>query len=113
MRNQRGGDEVKIDDDADGSSATTGMTDDVNLRVREAQFRNVSVEVSAWIGKTRLSFGELSALRPGHVIELDQAVGAPIEIVLNREVVLARGEVVEVGDEYGVRITEIVSDKGV
>ncbi|MGC8510907.1 MAG: FliM/FliN family flagellar motor switch protein [Acidimicrobiales bacterium] len=85
---------------------------EASLRVREAQFRNVSVEVSAWIGKTRLSFGELSALRPGHVVELDQAVGAPIEIVLNREVVLARGEVVEVGDEYGVRITEIVVDQG-
>jgi flagellar motor switch protein FliN len=83
---------------------------DDRLRVREAQFRNVSVEVSVWIGKTRLSFGELSDLRPGHVIELDQAVGAPVEIVLNREVVLARGEVVEVGDEYGVRITEILSD---
>jgi flagellar motor switch protein FliN len=83
------------------------------LRVREAQFRNVSVEVSVWIGKTRLSFGELGDLRPGHVIELDQAVGAPVEIVLNREVILARGEVVEVGDEYGVRITEIVSDKAV
>ncbi len=80
-------------------------------RVREAQFRHVSVEVSVWIGKTRLSFGELSDLRPGHVIELDQAVGAPVEIVLNREVVLARGEVVEVGDEYGVRITEILSDQ--
>jgi flagellar motor switch protein FliN len=84
---------------------------DERLRVREAQFRNVSVEVSVWIGKTRRSFGELSDLRPGHVIELDQAVGAPVEIVLNREVVLARGEVVEVGDEYGVRITEIISDK--
>lgn len=79
--------------------------------IREAQFRNVSVEVSAWIGKTRLTFGELSDLRPGRIIELDQAVGAPIEIVLNREVVLARGEVVEVGDEYGIRITEIISDK--
>lgn len=87
--------------------------EDEGLRVREAQFRNVSVEVSVWIGKTRLSFGELRDLRPGHVIELDQAVGAPVEIVLNREVVLARGEVVEVGDEYGVRITEIVSDKAV
>lgn len=83
------------------------------MRIREAQFRNVSVEVSAWIGKTRLSFGELGNLRTGQVIELDQAVGAPIEIVLNREVVLARGEVVEVGDEYGVRITEIVSETGV
>jgi flagellar motor switch protein FliN len=87
-------------------------TEEDKMRVRETQFRNVSVEVSAWIGKTRLSFGELGELRPGHIIELDQAVGAPIEIVLNREVVLARGEVVEVGDEYGVRITEILSDKG-
>jgi flagellar motor switch protein FliN/FliY len=89
------------------------MSDDERRRAREAQFRNVSVEVSAWIGKTRLSFGELSDLRPGQVIELDQAVGAPIEIVLNREVLLARGEVVEVGDEYGVRITEIIADKAV
>jgi flagellar motor switch protein FliN/FliY len=88
------------------------VNEEDKMRVREAQFRNVSVEVSAWIGKTRLSFGELGELRPGHIIELDQAVGAPIEIVLNREVVLARGEVVEVGDEYGVRITEILSDKG-
>jgi flagellar motor switch protein FliN len=102
----------------DANAALTGSSmpgtedgDDERLRVREVQFRNVSVEVSVWIGKTRLSFGELSDLRPGHVIELDQAVGAPVEIVLNREVVLARGEVVEVGDEYGVRITEIVSDR--
>ena len=95
---------------ADDSYPTVAAEDE-RLRVREAQFRNVSVEVSVWIGKTRLSFGELSDLRPGHVIELDQAVGAPVEIVLNREVVLARGEVVEVGDEYGVRITEIISDK--
>ncbi|HEV3188500.1 MAG TPA: FliM/FliN family flagellar motor C-terminal domain-containing protein [Acidimicrobiales bacterium] len=102
----------------DGSLTREGslrdeMSDDERRRVREAQFRNVSVEVSAWIGKTRLSFGELSDLRPGQVIELDQAVGAPIEIVLNREVLLARGEVVEVGDEYGVRITEIIADKAV
>jgi flagellar motor switch protein FliN len=94
-------------------SAEAEGVEEEGLRVREAQFRNVSVEVSVWIGKTRLSFGELRDLRPGHVIELDQAVGAPVEIVLNREVVLARGEVVEVGDEYGVRITEIVSDKAV
>src|SRR5271170_1319781 len=105
-------------DSANGSSSelATPMTDSAEgerQRVRDNQFRNVTVEVSVWIGKTRLSFGELKDLRPGHVIELDQAVGAPVEIVLNREVVLARGEVVEVGDEYGVRITEILSDTAV
>jgi len=97
--------------DVDTVVSSQGNADEPAQRVREAQFRNVTVEVSAWVGKTRLTFGELSALRPGHVIELDQAIGAPVEIVLNREVVLARGEVVEVGDEYGVRITEIVNDR--
>jgi flagellar motor switch protein FliN len=81
------------------------------MAVREAQFRSVTVEVSVWIGKTRRTFGDLARLRPGDVIELDRAVGAPVDIVLNREVVIARGEVVDVGDEYGVRITEIVSDE--
>lgn len=80
------------------------------MAIREAQFRAVSVEVSVWIGKTRRTFGDLAKLRPGDVIELDRAVGAPVDIVLNREVVVAHGEVVDVGDEYGVRITQIVSD---
>jgi flagellar motor switch protein FliN len=92
-----------------------GLDDPIDLgrrtAVREAQFRSVTVEVSVWIGKTRRTFGDLAKLRPGDVIELDRAVGAPVDIVLNREVVIARGEVVDVGDEYGVRITEIVSDE--
>lgn len=96
---------------ANSHTGVEEFTKEEKLRMRESQFRNVSVEVSAWIGKTKLTFGELSDLRPGKIIELDQAVGAPIDIMLNREIVLARGEVVEVGDEYGVRITEIVSEK--
>lgn len=101
-----------VEEGTDSVFDASAHLDSERIHVRQAQFRNVSVEVSAWIGKTRLTFGELSDLRPGRVIELDQPVGAPIEIVLNREVVLARGEVVEVGDEYGIRITEIVTDEG-
>ena len=97
------------------SGLPTGIEDQIDIgrrmAVREAQFRSVTVEVSVWIGKTRRTFGDLAKLRPGDVIELDRAVGAPVDIVLNREVVIARGEVVDVGDEYGVRITEIVSDQ--
>ena len=80
------------------------------LAVRQEQFRSVAVEVTVWIGKTRKTLGELAQLRPGDVIELDSAIGAPVEILLNREVVIARGDVVDVGDQYGVRITEIVSN---
>lgn len=82
-----------------------------HMGVRQSQFRGVTVEVSVWIGKTRRTFGELARLRPGDILELDRGVGAPVDIVLNREVVIARGEVVDVGDEYGVRITEIVTDE--
>jgi flagellar motor switch protein FliN len=96
-------------------ASPAGIDDQIDIgrrmAVREAQFRSVTVEVSVWIGKTRRTFGDLAKLRPGDVIELDRAVGAPVDIVLNREVVIARGEVVDVGDEYGVRITEIVSDE--
>ena len=80
------------------------------LAVRQEQFRAVAVEVTVWIGKTRKTLGELAQLRPGDVIALDSAIGAPVEILLNREVVIARGDVVDMGDQYGVRITEIVSD---
>jgi flagellar motor switch protein FliN len=99
----------------DAAALASGLDDQIDIgrrmAVREAQFRSVTVEVSVWIGKTRRTFGDLAKLRPGDVIELDRAVGAPVDIVLNREVVIARGEVVDVGDEYGVRITEIVSDE--
>ena len=80
------------------------------LAVRQEQFRSVAVEVTVWIGKTRRTLGELARLRPGDVLELDTALGAPVDVLVNREVVIARGEVVDVGDQYGVRITEIVSD---
>ena len=80
------------------------------LAVRQEQLRSVAVEVTVWIGKTRRTLGDLARLRPGDVIELDTALGTPVEILLNREVVIARGEVVDVGDQYGVRVTEIVSD---
>jgi flagellar motor switch protein FliN/FliY len=93
------------------SGGLDGAPGDDRRAVREAQFRSVTVEVSVWIGRTRRTFGDLARLRPGDVIELDRAVGAPVDIVLNREVVIARGEVVDVGDEYGVRITEIVGDE--
>jgi flagellar motor switch protein FliN len=94
----------------DGASFDTAVDTGQLLAVRQEQFRAVAVEVTVWIGKTRKTLGELAQLRPGDVIELDNAIGAPVEILLNREVVIARGDVVDVGDQYGVRITEIVSE---
>ena len=66
-----------------------------------------SLEISARIGSTRLPIRAVLELGVGQVIELDRQVGAPIDIIANNDVVIARGEVVEVDDKYGVRITEV------
>ncbi|MGA3214622.1 MAG: FliM/FliN family flagellar motor switch protein [Acidimicrobiales bacterium] len=75
---------------------------------RSGRLRDVPLEISAQIGRTRLPIRAVLELGVGQVIELDRQVGAPIDIIANNDVVIARGEVVEVDDEYGVRITEVI-----
>ena len=68
---------------------------------------NVEMAVTVELGRTRLTMRELLALRAGKVIELDRSARAPVDILVNNTL-LARGEVVVVDDELGVRVTEIV-----
>jgi flagellar motor switch protein FliN/FliY len=77
---------------------------------RLSLLKNVPVEISVEIGRAKLRLSEVYELAVGQVIELDKPVGAPVDIVANEEVVIARGEVVEVDDEYGVRVTEVVEE---
>ena len=48
----------------------------------------------------------LLTLGPGSIIELDRAAGSPVDLLVNNTLI-ARGEVVVVDEEYGVRLTEI------
>jgi flagellar motor switch protein FliN/FliY len=75
---------------------------------RPTRLRDVPLQITAQIGRTRLPIRAVLEMRVGQVIELDRQVGTPIDIFANGEVLVARGEVVEVNDEYGVRITEVV-----
>ena len=68
---------------------------------------NVEMAVTVELGRTRMSMRDLLALRPGKVIELDRSARAPVDILVNNTL-LARGEVVVVDEELGVRVTEIV-----
>jgi flagellar motor switch protein FliN len=92
---------------AGGSAKLVPNTEDLWQR-RPTRLRDVPLEISAQIGRTRLPIRSVLEMRVGQVIELDRQVGAPIDILANGEVLVARGEVVEVNDEYGVRITEVV-----
>lgn len=72
---------------------------------------NVELDVSVSLGHTRRSIREILSLGAGSVLELDTLAGEAVEIEVNGRVV-ARGEVVVVGENYGVRITELVSPDG-
>jgi len=69
---------------------------------------DVEMGVTAELGRTRMTVRDLLALAPGSVVELDRVAGSPVDLLVNGTLI-ARGEVVVVDDEFGVRITEIVS----
>jgi flagellar motor switch protein FliN/FliY len=68
---------------------------------------DVEMSVTAVLGRTRLSVRHLLGLAVGHVVELDRTADSAVDLLVNGTLV-ARGEVVVIDDEFGVRITEIV-----
>lgn len=72
----------------------------------------VVMDVTVELGRTRMSVRELLALTPGTVLELDRAAGSPADLLVNGRLI-ARGEVVVVDEDFGLRITEVVSEEGV
>ncbi len=70
----------------------------------------VSLDVSVEIGKAKRKIREIMDFGQGTVIELNKQAGAPVDIVVNGRL-LARGDVVVIDDNFGVRITEILGTK--
>jgi flagellar motor switch protein FliN/FliY len=71
----------------------------------------VEIPVSVSLGRTQMRMKDLLALSNGSIVELDQQLGDDVEIRVNN-CVIARGEVVAVDGNYGVRILKMVSDQG-
>jgi flagellar motor switch protein FliN/FliY len=74
-------------------------------------FRDVPITITAQLGHTVLSIAEILKLAPGAVVELDEAVGTPIELTV-RGVPFATGEVVVVDDHFAVRIKSLLPPRG-
>ncbi len=69
---------------------------------------DVGLTVTVELGKVNMRMKDLLALREGSVVELDQVAGGPVDVLVNGKLV-ARGEVVVVGEELGVRVTDILT----
>jgi flagellar motor switch protein FliN/FliY len=53
---------------------------------------------------------DLLSLTPGSVVELDRAAGSPVDVLVNGTLI-ARGEVVVIDEEFGIRISEIIGTR--
>jgi flagellar motor switch protein FliN len=68
---------------------------------------NIPVQLTAELGRTRITIKNLLQLSQGSVVELDGLAGQPLDVMINGYLI-AQGEVVVVNEKYGIRLTDIV-----
>ncbi|WP_088033747.1 flagellar motor switch phosphatase FliY [Evansella clarkii] len=71
---------------------------------------DIPLEVTVELGRTRKSVRDILEMTQGSIIELDKLAGEPVDILVNQRLV-AQGEVVVIDENFGVRVTDIVSQK--
>ena len=69
---------------------------------------DVPLKVSVEVGRALLVVKDLLQMKEGYVVELDKAVGQPLDLYVNSRLI-ARGEAVQVNEKFGIRLTEVVS----
>lgn len=89
----------------DGAGGAPVITIDSEL------FGDVDVSVQAVLGQGRLTVRSLLDLREGALVDLDTPLDGVVDLNVNGKLV-ARGEIVAVGDRFGVRITELAAERG-
>lgn len=83
-----------------------------NLKQTEARNLNmlmdIPLQVTVELGRTKRSVKEILELVSGSIIELDKLAGEPVDVLVNSRLI-AKGEVVVIDENFGVRITDILS----
>tara|TARA_E500000178_G_C17032545_1_gene761335 strand:+ start:4794 stop:5135 length:342 start_codon:yes stop_codon:yes gene_type:complete len=102
------GEEDNVQEQVEEQTLSTEESDQIlssadNLRVLE----NIDVKLTVEVGSAELKIRELLRLNEGSVIELDRLAGDPLDILINGTMI-AKGEVVMVGERFGIRFVEIV-----
>lgn len=69
---------------------------------------DVNLNVTVELGRTQRQIREILDLSPGSILELDKLAGEPVDILVNNKRI-AIGEVVVIDENFGVRVTDIVS----
>lgn len=80
-----------------------GRGDSANLDM----LLDIGLQITVELGRARMTIKEVLALSPGTVVELNRVAGEPVDILINGKPI-AKGEVVVLGDMFGVRVTDII-----
>ncbi|MGE8079148.1 flagellar motor switch phosphatase FliY [Peribacillus loiseleuriae] len=85
-----------------------------NYQMQESEAKNldmlldIPLQVTVELGRTKRSIKEILELSSGSIVELDKLAGEPVDILVNNRLI-AQGEVVVIDENFGVRVTDIVS----
>ncbi len=77
------------------------------VRLSEGTLSEIPIEVTAELGRAKLTLREVLEIAEGSIIELDRLAGEPLDLKVGGSVV-AQGEVVAIDDNYGIRITNVL-----
>ena len=72
---------------------------------------DVPVDVAVEMGRTRMTVGETLELRQGSIVTLNRMAGEPVDLLVNGTPI-ARGEVVVIDEQFGLRITDVLGHAG-
>jgi flagellar motor switch protein FliN/FliY len=82
------------------------LTDATKGKIDSEVLQNITVTLSIEVGRAMIKIRDLMRLTQGSVVELDRIAGEPLDLLVNNTVV-AQGEIVLIGDRYGVRLTRV------
>jgi len=84
------------------------MNDLVQQKENIEIIMDVPLEVTVELGRTSRKIKDILELQPGSIVELNKLAGEPIDILVNGKFV-AKGEVVVIDENFGIRITDIIN----
>ncbi len=90
---------------ADPSAARSGMAEDRNLNL----LMDIRMGLTVELGRSEMPLKDILKLAKGSVIELDRLSGEPVDLFVNNKLI-ARGEVVVIDDNFGLRITQLAGN---
>ncbi len=74
------------------------------------RLHDVPVELAVEVGRTKMTIKEALALGPGSIVTLNRLAGEPVDLLVNGKPI-ARGEVVVIDEEFGLRVTEVLAPR--